>query len=162
MSERDDSWRDGLTAENVVERIKFFACPNCGTIGEFDTYRHPTVKHIGLRCTACNKDNPLWKEGVQWLRSGPVKRSNDIQAVMDARGHYCWLCSATEESLKAQGIGMQVHHTLPFAFNGDKVEKIPLCAVCHEIARALQRHHGSFRQNDEAGARNPAEVATTG
>jgi hypothetical protein len=138
--------RTELTAENALERLRLFACPVCETIGQFETFRHPTTNHVGLRCTACRLAHPFRLHRIQWLRQNPPRRSNDIQAVMDARGHYCWLCSASEEQLIELGIGMHVHHTLPFAYNGDKVEKIPLCAVCHEIARALQRHHGGFRQ----------------
>lgn len=153
-----ETLRAEITADNAQERLRFFGCPECGTIGEFETFRHPTTNHIGLRCAACSKNHPLWSHKIQWLRQGPMRRSNDIQAVMDARGHYCWLCSATEERMAARGIGMQVHHTLPFSYNGDQVEKIPLCAICHEIARALQRDHGSLQPND-AGEENPGGVA---
>lgn len=145
MIEDLETLRAELTAENAAERLRYFACPECGNIGCLDTFKHPTTNHIGIICNRCERRHPLRVHKIQWLRQGPQKRSNDIQAVMDVRGHYCWLCSAREEDLAEQGIGMHVHHTLPFAYNGDQVEKIPLCAVCHEIARALQRHHGSFR-----------------
>ena len=51
------------------------------------------------------------------------------------------MCGANAEDLEAAGIGMHVHHTRPFAQNGDRVEKISLCALCHEVATAHQRYH---------------------
>lgn len=126
-------------AQTAVALLAHIDCPVCGVTGSYETFRHETANHVGLKCRACNCRHPF---GPHWLRQGAPVRSNDVRKVMAERGAYCWLCGCSYELLRSHGIGMHVHHSQPFAEHGDRVEKIPLCALCHEIATAVQRHHG--------------------
>jgi predicted HNH restriction endonuclease len=56
----------------------------------------------------------------------------------------CYLCGLTVDQLESIGRGLQAHHVVPFAAAGDEGPQIPLCTLCHEIARALQ--HAAGRQ----------------
>ena len=80
--------------------------------------------------------------GWQWLRHGEKKqkRSNDIATVIEECGAYCYVCGTDFETLRQRGIGRHVHHTKSFAEHGDEFRKIPMCALCHEVASAMQRH----------------------
>ena len=134
-----DDWDDvvaNITASNASEWLAGRSCPQCGE-ARLETFHVPNNNGIGIKCGGCGKKHPLPR--VMWLRQGKPKRSNDIAAVMEQRGHYCWGCGVPHEVLKKNKIGMHVHHTLPFAQHGEKREKIPLCALCHELLSAAQR-----------------------
>jgi hypothetical protein len=88
-----------------------------------------------------------------WLRQGKPKRSDDIASIMRECGDYCYACGVGYETLRAAGVGMHVHHTKPFSVVGDKCKKIPLCATCHEIVTALQRHHTRFYAGEAASGK---------
>jgi hypothetical protein len=92
-----------------------------------------------------------------WLRHGDKKqkRSNDIAAVIQECGAYCYVCGTDFETLRQRRVGYHVHHTRAFAKHGDEIRKIPLCALCHEVASAMQRQ---MRKLLAVGSTNDALV----
>jgi transcription elongation factor Elf1 len=128
-----------LTVETASGLLPLMECPMCGIKGSLTTFTEANNNGIGLCCSSCGERHPFIKHKVQWLRQGPKRRKTTIRALMKERGYYCWLCGSEYAQLRAAGIGMHVHHTRSFADHGDEVEKIPLCAVCHDFASAIQR-----------------------
>jgi hypothetical protein len=135
---------DEITADNSGELLASIACPHCGSIGALGTFHEPNNNGTGVICRNCNIRHPL--RGILWLRRGEKKqkRSNDIAAVIEECGAYCYVCGTDFEILRRLGIGRHVHHTRAFAEHGDAFRKIPMCALCHEIASAMQRQIGKL------------------
>jgi hypothetical protein len=130
-----------ITADNAGGVLAGANCPCCGACGAFDTFRHPNNNGVGVICNACGEQHPFRKHRIVWLRQGKnkPKRSNDIAAVIKECGDYCYFCSSDFAKIRQRRIGIHVHHTKPFSEYGEKFPKIPLCALCHELASAVQR-----------------------
>jgi hypothetical protein len=130
-----------LTAENAHELLPHFGCHKCGLHGTLGTFVEPNNNGTGIICRECRFKHPLGYRGVQWLRRAEKpKRSNDIAAVIKVCGDYCYGCGTDFDVLRDRGIGRHVHHTRPFADHGEAYAKIPMCALCHELISAAQRH----------------------
>jgi hypothetical protein len=128
-----------ITRETALDMLRDVACPACGIVGAYQLFDEIANNGVGIQCRSCGKHHPFVRQRIMWLRSADKRRSNDIAAVMKACGAYCYCCGNSFEALQACGVGMQVHHTRPFAANGETYAKIPICVVCHEQATWLQR-----------------------
>jgi hypothetical protein len=144
-----DNPKDYLTVENASELLEHFICHRCMGGGSIDTPSKPTLgtfcepnnNGTGIICRGCGLKHPLSYAGVMWLpRTDKPKRSNDIAAVISECGNYCYGCGTDFDTLRQRRIGRHVHHTRSFAKHGEKYAKIPLCALCHELISAAQRH----------------------
>ena len=143
-AEAIETLRDQITRENALALLRCIACPACRALGDYQLFDEPSNNGVGVQCRACQKRHPLRLFGVMWLRAEGKRRSNDIAAVMKARGDYCYCCGTSFADLQAFGISMQVHHARGFSCSGEDGPKIPTCAVCHEIVSALQRMMRGF------------------
>lgn len=128
-----------ITRDNALALLESVPCPYCASVGRFSAFDEIANNGVGLRCDACGKHHPFVKQRIMWLRANEKRRSNDIVAVAQICGAYCYGCGATFEELEALGIGFSVHHTRRFADHGEKYAKIPYCSDCHEIASLMQR-----------------------
>jgi hypothetical protein len=149
---------DTLTADNARELLAQVTCPCCGSVGTFELFHEPNNNGTGIVCRSCGTRHPPRPQRVMWLRHDEKKqpkRSNDIAAVIHECGAYCYVCGTDFRILRRRGIGRHVHHTRPFAEHGEEFRKIPMCALCHEIASAMQRQ---MRKLLAAGATNDALI----
>jgi DNA-directed RNA polymerase subunit RPC12/RpoP len=138
---------DALTVANAKELLASIPCPYCGSRGTLGLFHEPNNNGTGIVCRSCGQRHPLRAQRVMWLRQDgekKPKRANDIAAVIKECGAYCYVCGTDFEILRQRQIGRHVHHTRPFAEHGDAVQKIPMCALCHEVASALQRQVGKL------------------
>jgi hypothetical protein len=131
-----------ITADDACELLACLHCPRCD--GALGVFHEPNNSGIGIVCRDCGLRHPLRHRGLMWLRHEKPKRSNDIAAVI---GNYCYGCGNDFETLRQRGIGRHVHHTRPFAEHSEKYPKIPMCALCHELLRAAQRHMSKLIRN---------------
>jgi hypothetical protein len=131
--------RDNINRNNWQEVLADVPCPECGAFGVYQVFHEANNNGVGLRCLNCDKRHPFQQQRIMWLRGDEPRRSNDIAAVARECGEYCYICGATFDELRAQGIGLHVHHTRPFIDHGEAGKKIPLCADCHEFANLMQR-----------------------
>jgi len=133
--------KDGLTRDNALERLREIPCSSCGTVGDFGTYDVPANNGVALQCLSCGQRHPFISHGIQFLPIDPntKRRSNDIAAVVNACGDYCYGCGKTREELARLSLALTVHHTRPFAEHGEQYAKVPLCSLCHEIVSGGQR-----------------------
>lgn len=150
-----ETLRDQITRENALVLLRYVACPACDVIGDYLLFDEPSNNGVGIQCRVCNKRHPLRLFGILWLRAEGKRRSNDIVAVMKARGAFCYCCGTSFADLQARGIGMHVHHARAFVGHGEDGPKIPTCAVCHEIVTALQRMMGRLTRRP-SGTLEPA------
>jgi hypothetical protein len=134
-------WTSTITRENALEILASVACPACGIVGRYILFEELGNNGIGIRCDGCSKHHPFIKQRVMWLRGNERRRSNDIVAVAQECGAYCYGCGLTFPELDKLGIALHVHHTRPFADHGEQYKKIPLCSDCHEAANLMQRLH---------------------
>jgi hypothetical protein len=132
-----------LTRSNASELLKKLVCPGCGVVGEFRLFNKHANNAVGIECSACGKKHPFMAWGIQWV---PVdkkekRRSNDIVAVTQECGDFCYLCGLAKAELKQLGFSLQVHHAQQHAVHGENGKKIPLCSACHFLGSALQHNH---------------------
>jgi hypothetical protein len=146
MTDFFETLRAEITRANALELLRDVACPYCANVGEYQLFDEINNNGVGIRCRGCDKHHPFVKQHIMWLRSGEKRRSNDIVAVTKECGAYCWGCGMTFDDLMRYGIGIQVHHTRPFAEHGETYKKIPMCADCHEAANLIQRIHRRLAQ----------------
>jgi hypothetical protein len=113
------------------------SCPRCGQAGGLGLFDEPANGGLGICCTACGRHPIL---GVMWLKQGDNRKPDNVVRVAAAQGGtWCMCCGITEAEAAELRLGFHVHHTLPFADVGDDAPTLLLCALCHEIATALQR-----------------------
>jgi hypothetical protein len=130
-----------ITADNARELLAYIGCPYCDGEQTLDLFCEPNNNSVGIVCRGCGTKHPLnATRRIMWLRHEKQKRSNDIVAVIKECGAYCYGCGNDFETLRQRGIGRHVHHTRPFSKHGEKYPKIPMCALCHELVSAAQRH----------------------
>jgi hypothetical protein len=129
-----------LTAENARELLQYFGCYKCSAHGTLGTFTEPNNNGTGIICLDCGFKHPLGYRGVMWLSQGEKPKRSDIAAVIKERGNYCYGCGMDFDTLRQRRIGRHVHHTRSFAEHGEKYAKIPMCALCHELISAAQRH----------------------
>jgi hypothetical protein len=131
-----------ITRDNARDLLRDVACPTCGAVGEFDLLDVHANNGVALQCAHCGRRHPFMGYGVQFLpisADARPRRSNDIAAVVDKCGGYCYGCGQTREELTRLGLTLSVHHTRPFAEHGEAYAKIPLCSFCHESVSGAQR-----------------------
>lgn len=113
------------------------ACPRCAQPGGVGLFDEPANGGPGFLCAGCGR-HPF--PGVMWLKQGDARKPANVARVAQAQGGtWCMCCGITEVEASAFRLGFHVHHTLPFADVGDDAPTLLLCALCHEIATALQR-----------------------
>jgi transcription elongation factor Elf1 len=130
---------DEITRENALKLLATIGCPCCHEIGLYKLFDEPGNNGVGIECGVCGKRHPFQGQRIMWLRSGEKRRANDVTTVMTECGAYCYICGLTFEQLRTARIPMHVHHTERFADVLESGKKIPLCAVCHEMASLMQR-----------------------
>jgi DNA-directed RNA polymerase subunit RPC12/RpoP len=131
--------RTVITRENATQLLSDVACPDCGKVGDFQIFDEINNNGRGIRCGSCGKHHPFIKQQIMWLRGEKKRQSNDIQAVANECGAYCYGCGASFRELMDWGIGLHVHHTRGFAATAEQFKKIPVCAECHELLNFMQR-----------------------
>lgn len=130
-----------ITRDNALALLEEYNCPECGVLGVFSLFENIGNNGVGIRCDACDRSHPFRRMRIMWLRSNNKRRANDISAVTAECGSYCYGCGLGFGELESMRIGVQVHHTRPFAEHGETGRKIPLCADCHEAINLVQRMH---------------------
>lgn len=58
----------GVTRLNAAQRLAAEPCPLCGKAGQFILFERGP--HIGIGCTACNKEHPFRSRGLMWVPRG--------------------------------------------------------------------------------------------
>jgi hypothetical protein len=134
-----DQLRAAITRDNALDLLREVACPECGGLGAYQLFDEPNNGGVGIQCLNCERRHPFMRLRIMFLSKGEHRLSNDIIAVMNACGFYCFCCGNTYEELRRLGVGMHVHHSRPRAEHGEAYAKIPLCAVCHELITLMQR-----------------------
>ena len=87
-----------ITRDNALALLRDVACPNCSTVGRFQLFDEINNGGVGIECTACGRRNPFKRERILYLRSEGKRRSNDIAAVIEECGAYCYICGETSRS----------------------------------------------------------------
>lgn len=138
LVQRNIELRKCITRVNALELLRAVACPVCKTVGDYQLFAEPNNSGVGVRCRACSAQHPLLAYGVMWIKDEKKRPPNDLAAVLRERGAYCYGCGTPYALLRALGVGMHVHHALPFSDHGDAGPKIPICGVCHYFLNAIQ------------------------
>jgi DNA-directed RNA polymerase subunit RPC12/RpoP len=126
------------------------ACGACGRIG-VETQFNPNNGGLLVRCPHCGSKQPwgsvlFLKQRNKPSTRPPLPHGETLDAIWARFGNRCVLCSAPRSFLERVGIGLQVHHVLPYAEAGHRGPVVPICSQCHEMANWRQRCYWFMRR----------------
>jgi hypothetical protein len=119
-------------------------CRLCGVVG-VATQHNPNNNGLLVYCPHCDSKRPwgallyLKQNAGRRPARPPLPNGETLDSIWEKFGNRCLFCSAPKSFLQKIGIGRQVHHVVPFAEEGHRGPKIPICSHCHELANARQR-----------------------